>query len=75
MQVNNESNIIRSTVHVCDLKHGDTVEVNGVLYTVSGNDLRYGFCGHTYKGDPHPRGITKVVFKVPTAFGFRYEGL
>jgi hypothetical protein len=67
------SNIVRKIVSLQDLKHGDTVEINGELETVSKSFLkRCEFMCHTYKGDPFIGGITKVVFKVPTAHGYRY---
>lgn len=58
------NNIIRKTVSVADLKNGDTVEIDGKMETVSRNHLKRGFAGHTYKGDPHKKGITKITFKV-----------
>jgi hypothetical protein len=64
---------IRKVVSVKDLKHGDTVEVNEVLETVSRSHLKRGFCGYTYKGEPHVCGIIKVTFAVPTANGVRHE--
>lgn len=67
-----ESNILKSVVSVYDLKHGDTVELDGKLETVSRNHLGHGFMGYTYKGDTHRNGIVKIVFKVPTASGFCY---
>jgi hypothetical protein len=65
-------NLKKAVVMVVDLKHGDTVQINGELETVSRNHLKRGFTGWTYKGDPHPNGITKVTFVVPTGKGVRY---
>jgi hypothetical protein len=65
---------IKTTVKVSELKHGDTVEIDGNLKTVSRDHLKKDeLFGYTFQGDPHRDGITKVVFKVPTAFGFRFE--
>ena len=66
-------NLIRKTVTVADLQHGNTVEINGNLETVSRLHLNRGVNGHTYKGHPHRHGIVKVTFKVQIANGFRYE--
>lgn len=63
--------IIREVVDVADLTVGDTVEVNGKMETVNRNHLTIGFTGNCYKGDPFHNGITKVTFKVPTAYGYR----
>jgi len=73
--LNSESgNIIRTTVKISDLKHGDTVEIDGQLKTVNKKYLKHNpLFGWSFEGAPFPRGITKVVFKVPTAFGFRYQ--
>lgn len=61
-------------VEVRDLRHGDTVEINGSLETVSAKNIKRGsFMGWTYKGDPHRHGIKRVRFVVPTAGGFRIE--
>ena len=65
--------LIRKTVTVADLQHGNTVEINGNFETVSRSHLKRGFHGHSYKGDPHRHGIVKVTFKVQIANGFRYE--
>lgn len=66
---------IKKTVKVDDLKHGDTVEIENRLETVSRVHIKHNeLFGYTYKGDPFLSGITKVVFKVPIAGGgFRYE--
>jgi len=53
----------RSFVMVSELQNGDTVEVNGNLETVSWRHIKCGFTGVTYKGDPHHKGIIKVIFK------------
>jgi len=66
-------NLIRKTVTVADLHHGNTVEINGSLETVSRSHLNLGFHGLAYKGDPHRNGIVKVTFKVQIANGYRYE--
>lgn len=65
---------IRKTVKVSELKHGDTVEIDGNLKTVSREHIKHNeLFGYTFQGDPYLLGITKVTFKVPTAFGFRFE--
>ena len=66
--------IIRKTVKIADLVDGMTVEINGNQETVSNKWLKQcQFMGWTYKGDTHRNGITRIIFVVPTAFGFRYE--
>ena len=67
--------LIKKIVKVSDLMHGDTVEVENKLETVSRAHIKHNeLFGYTYKGDPFLSGITKVVFKVPIANGrFRYE--
>ena len=55
-------------VAVQDLQHGDTVEINGSLETVSAKNIKHcSFMGWTYKGDTHRHGIKRVWFIVPTA--------
>jgi hypothetical protein len=67
-------NVIRTTLSVSKLKRGDTVEVDGQLITVGEHMLKHcNFMGWTFNGAPYRQGITRVVFKVPTAFGYRYE--
>lgn len=66
-------NQIKKTVPVSTLKAGDTVEIDGKLETVSRHHLKKGFTGDTYKGSPYRNGITKIVFKVPVANGYRYQ--
>lgn len=67
-------NVIRTSVKLSDLKHGDTVEIDGQLKTVDKKYLKHdSLFGWSFEGAPYPTGITKIVFKVPTAFGFRYQ--
>ena len=67
-------NFTRETVLVTDLKHGDTVEVDGGLETVSKTHLKHcNFIGNTYKGNTFRNGITKIIFIVQTSDGVRYE--
>ena len=67
--------IIKKIVQASELRHGDTVEVENKLETVSRANIKPdAFFGGTYKGAAYPRGITKIIFKVPIAGGgFRYE--
>ena len=67
--------LIKKIVKVSDLMHGDTVEFENELETVSRSHIKHNeLFGYTYKGDPFLSGITKVIFKVPIANGrFRYE--
>ena len=66
---------IKKTVKVDDRKHGDTVEIENRLATVSRVHIKHNeLFGYAYKGEPFLSGIAKVVFKVPIAGGgFRYE--
>ncbi len=68
------SNLIKQIVTVSELKAGDTVEIDGELKTVSNTYLKHcPFMGYTLYGSTFHKGVTKVTFKVPTAFGIRYE--
>ena len=68
------SNIIRKIIHLSELKWANTVEIAGELETVDLKYLRYcSFMGWTYQGKPYRKGITKIIFKVPTLNGFRYS--
>lgn len=67
-------NFYRKIVNVSELKNGDTVEINGKIETLSSRYLKNcPFLGVTYKGDTFRSGITKIIFVVPTANGFRHE--
>ena len=83
--MNIKTEIIRTTVRVEDLKGGDTVEINlkcifdesakdnWQFITVSKEDLTYSsFMGHAFRGCTYRNGITKINWKVPTAYGYRY---
>lgn len=67
-------NMIRTLISLEDLRHGMTVDLDGRLHTVDSKEIkRSEFMGLTFLGDPWRKGITRVVFKVPTARGYRYE--
>ena len=67
---NNMTNIVKTTVHLSQIRQGDTVEYQGQLYTVSGPDVpKYGFMGYSFRGDASKQTITKVQFAVPTSSG------
>ena len=70
-----ESNIVRSEIRISDLEQGMTVEKNGSLITVSKKHLTFDslFGRYCVQGDGSKEFITRVQFKVPTAFGFRLE--
>lgn len=69
-----ESNIIRTEIKISDLKQGMTVEKDGELFTVSNKDITFDqLFGHCFRGDGSKKFITRIQFKVPTAFGFRIE--
>jgi tartrate dehydratase beta subunit/fumarate hydratase class I family protein len=49
--------------HISELCTGDTVIVNGAQYTVGRDDVKNGYTGWTFRGDPYPftRGMVDVV--------------
>jgi hypothetical protein len=66
--------IIKIVTHLADLRYCNTVEINGNIETVDQKYLKFcPFMGWTYKGQQYREGITKVIFKVPTIDGYRYE--
>lgn len=69
------SNIIRSEIRISDLQQGMTVEKNGHLITVSKKHITFDslFGRYCFQGDGSKEFITRVQFKVPTAYGFRLE--
>lgn len=61
-------------VPVSKIKHGDTVEVDGRLETVSLSHLKHGFCGHTYKGAAYPKGIKRaLIARAKVGGGFIWQ--
>lgn len=67
--------VIREIVDVDNIRHGNTVEIDGEMITVSRNDIsRCQLMGTTIRGQQFRKGITKIIFKVPIKGGFRYEG-
>lgn len=65
------------SVHISQISVGDTIEHNGEVKTVSGNNLKKGgFCGTTVFGDSYNMGtklVKRVRFAVPTNKGVRYS--
>lgn len=54
-----------SSVHISTLKQGDTVMIDGQMETVSQCNIKNGFTGWTYKGDPFYKNkgfITVMLF-------------
>lgn len=51
------------TIHISELKQGDTVIYNGEAETVSISNVRKGITGWTYKGDPFYQsgGMVEIV--------------
>lgn len=49
--------------HISELRIGDTVVARGVEYTVGKNDVKNGFTGWTFRGDPYfeTRGILSIL--------------
>ena len=47
-------------VHISDLKQGDTALMGGDSYTVGGEDIKKGFTGWTFRGQPYPLG--KILY-------------
>lgn len=68
-------NIVRSDIRISDLQQGMTVEKDGNLITVSKKHITFDslFCRYCFQGDGSKEFITRVQFKVPTAYGFRLE--
>jgi len=63
------SNIVRTTIPISELKPGMTVEYDGEILTVGKNDLKSGFMGNSFRGDASKKTITRIQYKVPTAKG------
>lgn len=64
------SNIIKSQIHISDLRQGMTVEYNGELLTVAEKDIKKcPFMGYSFRGDASKKYITRVQFLVPTSKG------
>lgn len=55
---------MKKKVHISTLKQGDTVIINGEMETVSIKNVKRGFTGWTYQGDPFykTKGFIEVVF-------------
>lgn len=47
-------------VHISQIMAGDTVEIDGVAKTVSGNNIKRGFMGKTLFGDSFKMGTVPV---------------
>ncbi len=63
-------NLIKTEIHLSQLKQGDTVEYNSEILTVSKKDIRYcGFMGYSFRGNASKKTITKIQFAVPTNKG------
>ena len=66
-------NAITQEVHISLISAGDTVEHNGKLMTVGGNNIkRCSFMGTTIFGDSYKLGtklVKRVRFAVPTSKG------
>ena len=75
MRVEEQNNIIRSEIEIKDLLQGMTVEVNGKFITVSIKHITFDsfFGRYCFQGDGSKDKITRIQFKVPTAYGFRLE--
>ena len=71
MHIRDQNNLVRSQIHIADLRTGMTVEVNGELITVNVKDhvSRCNWMGRSFQGDASKTHITQVQFAVPTAFG------
>lgn len=39
-------------IHISLLRHGDTIVLDDGAETVNGKNIKNGFTGYTYKGDP-----------------------
>ena len=65
----NMENLVKSTISLSELEQGMTVEFNGMLLTVGKNDVKRNEHGLSFRGDSSKKTITRVQFKVPTAFG------
>lgn len=67
------NNTITEDVHISQITHGDTIEHNGKVTTISRNNIkRGGFCGTTIFGDSYNMGtklVKRVKFVVPTNKG------
>ena len=63
-------NLVRTQVHISELKQGMTVEFNGELLTVSRHDIkRCDLFGYSFRGDASKQILTRVEFAVPTVNG------
>jgi len=70
MRVIDQKNIVRTTVHLSQIRKGMTVEYQGHLYTVSNDVPKYdSFMGYSFRGDASKQTITMVQFAVQTANG------
>ena len=69
------SNIVRSEIRISDLQQGMTVEKDGNLMTVSKKHITFDplFGRYCFQGDGSKEFITRIQFKVLTAYGFRLE--
>lgn len=75
MGVEQQDNVIRTTVSISSLEQGMTVEVNGQCRTVSRKDIRHDdLLGWSYLGDASKKTITKIQFAVTTANGIQIRG-
>ena len=64
------SNIVKTQIHISEVKQGMTVEVNGEMLTVGKKNIKYcEFMGWSLFGDGSKRTITRIQFLVPTSNG------
>ena len=72
-------NLLRETVHASEIKAGDTIEIQGVLHTVCGNNIKKcsfmgtSIFGMTYFPETGYQKVTRVKFIVPTNNGVVYR--
>lgn len=63
-------NIVKSSIHISDIRQGMTIEWYGEMVTVSGTDIqRCPFMGLTFRGDASKKILTRIQFAVPTSRG------
>lgn len=54
-------NYIITPTHIGQIRAGDTIEIDGALYTVGRNDIKHdGFMGTTLRGDSYRLGTVPV---------------
>lgn len=50
------------TINASDVRHGDTLVIDGKMHTISRNDIHTGLFGTTIRGENFIGGVQRVLF-------------